>query len=82
LRNQSLIDKIREKELERKDELEQSMAKVNMSDTTDLMHAAMMQYEEDERLAALPKNKNKKKKKQANMKNDVLWDNLEYLDEQ
>ena len=53
-----------------------------MSDTTDLMHAAMMQYEEDERLAALPKNKNKNKKKQANMKNEVLWDNLEYLDEQ
>jgi len=30
-------------------QLDQAMEKVNMSDTTDVMHAAMLQYDEDER---------------------------------
>lgn len=56
-----------------------------MSDTTELMHAAMLQYEEDERQATMPKKKKnitKPKPKPENMKNEVLWDNLQFLDEQ
>ena len=56
-RVQSLEDQKQEKEDERRNELEQAMQRVNMSDTTELMHAAMLQYEEDERQAALPKKK-------------------------
>ena len=56
------------------------MQNVNMSDTTELMHASMLQYEEDERQAKMPvKKKNitvSKPKPADNMKNDVLWDNL------
>ena len=51
------------------------MQQVNMSDSSEVMHAALLDLQEEERLEKLPK-KIKKKEEISN----VMWDNLSYLE--
>lgn len=46
-----------------------------MSDSSEVMHAALLDLQEEERLEKLPK-KIKKKEEISN----VMWDNLSYLE--
>lgn len=55
------------------------MKSVNMSDTTEVMHAAMRTYEEDQRVSKLPK---KKAKKPELPKFNDMWNNLAYMEDQ
>jgi hypothetical protein len=60
-------------------DFESSMASTNMSDAQSLMHAAMMNYDEAERVAKLPK---PKPKPTADPEYSAMWQNLAVLDEQ
>lgn len=56
------------------------MKSVNMSDTTEVMHAAMRTYEENQRVSKLPKKKPAPKKTEPQY--NEMWNNLAYMDDQ